>query len=315
MILVTGGTGFIGQALIRSLVEDGRQVRTLLRPAARTPHLPKGLPVEVAISSIEDERSLRAAVAGVDTIFHLVGREWQGVDSRLSEVEINGTRTLLRVAEEAGVERIVYLSHLGADRASAYPVMKIKGIVEEFIRQGNVKYTIIRTGLVYGENDHFTTGLAKLMGLYPLFFFLPDKGQTMLQPIWVDDLASALTWLLHNHDLDNQTIEVGGAEFLSIKQIVEEVMAAAGMNRMLVYMRPSYMRIVAVLLEYLFPDFPHSVYWLDYLANDHTCDIDAFTRYFGLLPARMIRNLDYLKDKNWRKLARQDLRQQREEAE
>ena len=59
MILVTGGTGFIGQALIYHLVEDGREVRTLLRPSSKTPDLPLGVPVEVAISNIFDERSLR----------------------------------------------------------------------------------------------------------------------------------------------------------------------------------------------------------------------------------------------------------------
>ena len=123
MILVTGGTGFIEQALIRHLVDDGREVRTLLRPSKKTPELPRQVRVEVAISSIFDERSLRAAVSGVETIFHLVGVEWQGVRGDLVQVEIEGTKTLLRVAEEAGVKRIVYLSHLGANRASAYTVI------------------------------------------------------------------------------------------------------------------------------------------------------------------------------------------------
>jgi dihydroflavonol-4-reductase len=90
MILVTGGTGFIGQALIRHLLEDGREVRTLLRPSSQTPSLPKSFPVEVALSNINDERSLRTAMAGVDTIYHLVGGEWLGVHLDLAAVEIDG---------------------------------------------------------------------------------------------------------------------------------------------------------------------------------------------------------------------------------
>ena len=311
MILVTGGTGFIGQALIRHLLEDGREVRTLLRPSSQTPNLPKGLPVEAAMSDVNDERSLRTAMVGVDTVYHLVGGEWLGVQEDLAVVEIDGIKTVLQVAEQTGVQRIVYLSHLGADRASAYPVMKVKGIVEEFIRRSELTYTILRSGLVFGQQDHFTTALAKLMAVYPLIFFLPSPGKALIQPLWVEDLATLLTWLLDNPEMNNQTVEIGGPEYLSIFEVVESVMQATGMNRYLIGLRPSYLRLVAITLEYLYPAFPHSVYWLDYLANDRTCEIDSVSRLFGLLPARMYSHLDYLKGVQWGKLARQDLRRNR----
>ena len=307
MILVTGATGFIGQALIRHLLEDEQRVRALIRPSADSPGLPKGLAVEAALSDIEDERGLRAAMADVDIIYHLVGLEWQGVSADLG-VEIEGIQTLLRVAEESDVSRIIYLSHIGADRASAYTVIQVKGIVEEYIRKSQVDHTIIRTGLVYGENDHFTTALARLMAVYPFFFFLPSPGNALLQPLWVEDLATSLTWLLQNDELTNQTIEVGGPEFLTIHQIAEEVMHATGMNRWLINLRPSTLRMVAIMLEYLYPNFPHSVYWLDYLASDRTCDIDSLTRYFGLLPARFGSHLSHLEGRPWGRLARESLR-------
>ena len=307
MILVTGSTGFIGQALIRHLQADGRSVRALIRPSSKTPGLPKGWRFEAAISSIRDERSLRAAMAGVETIFHLVGVEWQGVSGDLS-VEIDGIRTLIEVAEQAGVSRIIYLSHLGADRGSAFPVIKVKGIVEEYIRKSKLTYTIIRSGLVFGDFDHFTTDLAQLMAVYPFLFFLPSPGNAMVQPLWVEDLATILTWWMDKDDLDNETVEIGGPEFLSIEQITSEVMRATGMKRRLVHLRPSTLRMLAVSLEYLYPTFPHSVYWLDYLANDRTCDLDSVTRYFGLLPARFSTQLDYLENKSWGQIARKSLR-------
>ncbi len=307
MILVTGATGFIGQALIRHLLEDERQVRALIRPSTDSPGLPTGLPVQAAISNIEDERSLRAAMAGVDTVYHLVGVEWQGVGGDLS-VEIEGIRTLINVAHEAGVSRIVYLSHLGADRASAYPVMKVKGIVEEYIRRSGITYTILRSGLVFGENDHFTTAMAKLMGVYPFLFFVPSPGNALVQPLWVEDLATIMTWLLDKDDLDNETVEIGGPEFLTIEQVVQQVMVAAGMHRRIVHLRPSTLRIVAVSMEYLFPKFPTSIYWLDYLANDRACDIDSVSRIFGLLPTRFSSHLDHLSGRRWGRLARQSMR-------
>ena len=73
MILVTGGTGFVGRALVRQLVANGLNVRTLIRPSARTPNLPRGVPVEVAVVGLNDERGLRAALRGVDVVYHLAG--------------------------------------------------------------------------------------------------------------------------------------------------------------------------------------------------------------------------------------------------
>lgn len=306
MILVTGANGFVGKVLVRHLLENDHPVRALLRPAERSPSLPKSLPMEAALSSITNERGLRAAVAGVETIYHLVGLEWHGVQADLS-MEIDGARTLLGAAEEAGVKRIVYLSHLGAERASAFPVLKAKGIVEELIRRSPIEHTIIRSGLVFGPGDHFTTSLAKLMAVYPFFFFLPSPGNTLLQPIWVEDLATILTWLLDKDDLIDQTVEVGGPEFLSIEEIARSVMERAGMRRWIVDLRPSTLRMIAVALEYLYPAFPHSVYWLDYLTNDRTCEIDSVSRLFGLLPERFHNHLDYLEGQRWGRMARQDL--------
>ena len=192
MILVSGGTGFIGRALIRHLVELDYPVRTLLRPSKKSPRLPRGIPVNVAVSSLNDERGLRAAMVGIDTIFHLASGEWKGPRSSLMDIDIQGTRRIIEAAEDAGVKRFFFLSHVGADRASAYPVLKAKGIAEEFIRRSSLSYTIFRTAIVFGPNDGFTTGLARLMGSLPFFFLMPGDGSVQLQPLWVEALVTCL---------------------------------------------------------------------------------------------------------------------------
>src|SRR4030065_2690859 len=173
MILVTGGTVFIGRVLVRHLTESGCLVRLLISPAKQSPDLPKGVPVEVAVCNLKDERGLRSAMLDVDVVYHLAGVEWHGAHASLLDVDIQGTQSVSRVAAEAGGERFISLSHLGADRASAYPVLKAKAIAEENIRRSGVDHTIIRSALVYGLNDHFTTGLARLPTPPPLFFLLP----------------------------------------------------------------------------------------------------------------------------------------------
>lgn len=300
MILVTGGTGFIGQALVRHLTEGGRQVRTLIRPSRRSPNLPKGVPVEVAVSNIQDERGLQAAMVGVDTLYHLAGVEWAGPRASLMEIDILGTQAVVKAASEAGVERIFFVSHLGADRASAYPVLKAKAIAEEYVRRSGIDFTIIRTAIVYGPNDGFTTGIARLLYSLPFVFIMPGDGRTLLQPLWVEDLVTCLCWALDDNSTRNQTYEIGGPEFLAFQDILHDILSEIGLRRSLVSMRPSYLRGLTVFLENLFPGLPVSVYWLDYLASNHTCRLDTLPHIFNLMPARFSQRLAYLKGKNWR---------------
>src|ERR1041385_6687931 len=110
MILVTGATGFIGRVLVRQLSETGRQVRVLLRPSPQSPRLPKGVPVEVAVVSLNDERGLRAALRGVDQIYHLASAASQGLQGNLLTTDIEGTRTLAHASRDAGVQRLIFLS-------------------------------------------------------------------------------------------------------------------------------------------------------------------------------------------------------------
>lgn len=300
MILVTGGTGFIGQALIRHLTESGRQVRTLIRPSRRSPNLPRGVPVEVAVSALKDERSLRAAMVGVDTLYHLAGAEWRGPRASLMEVDIQGTQAVIKAAADAGVGRVFFVSHLGADRASAYPVLKAKAIAEEYIRRSGLDFTILRTAIIYGQNDGFTTGLARLLHSLPFIFLIPGEGDMLLQPLWVEDLVTCLTWALDDDSTRSQTYEIGGPEYLSFRDILGIILAETGLKRNLVTVRPPYLRGLTVFFENLFPGLPVSVYWLDYLASNHTCRLDTLPHTFNLMPARFSQRLAYLKGKNWR---------------
>jgi uncharacterized protein YbjT (DUF2867 family) len=300
MILVTGGTGFIGKALIRHLVELGYPVRTLLRPSPRSPDLPHGVPVDITVSSLSDARGLRAAMRGIDTVFHLASGEWRGPRASLMEIDIQGTRAVVEAAEDAGVERIFYISHLGADRASAFPVLKAKGIAEEFIRRSSLTYTIIRSAMAYGPNDGLTTGLARILSAIPFAFLVPGDAHVLLQPLWVEDLVTCLTWSLEDAETRNRIVDIGGPEYLSFKQVAELVMKEIGIHRLLVGIAPPYLRGITVFMESLFPSLPVSVYWLDYLAVNRTTALDTMPRTFNLMPSRMSQRLAYLHGENWR---------------
>jgi uncharacterized protein YbjT (DUF2867 family) len=298
-ILVTGGTGFIGQALVRHLADAGHKVRILLRASTQSPNLPQSLPVEVAVSSLDDERGLRAAMVGVDIVYHLAGAEWRGAYASLMEIDIQGTQNVVAAAADAKVSRLFFVSHLGADRASAYPVLKAKAIAEEYIRRSGIDYTILRTAIVFGNNDGFTTGLAQLLSSIPRFFVVPGDGESILQPIWVEDLATCMLWALDDPATNNQMYEIGGPEYLTFNEIVLTVIDALGLRRRLIHMRQPYMRALTVFLENVIPTTPVSVYWLDYLATNRASNLDSVPRLFNLMPSRFSQRLAYLEGRDW----------------
>lgn len=298
MILVTGGTGFIGQVLIRHLVDMGYQVRTLFRPSKTTPRLPRGVGVEAVVCGFNDERGLRSAMRGVNVVFHLAGAEQSGSRADLQGVDIEGTRSLAKIAAESKIERFIGISHLGADRASAFPVLKAKGIAERLIIQSGVPYTLFRSAIVFGRGDHFSIPLARLLKSNPFLFFLPGEGSSMLQPIWVEDLVTAMVLSVEVEQTCGQVFSVGGPEFITFRQVVGVIARAAGLRRTIIATSPAYLRLLSVWLESTSRRFPLSIFWADYLAADRTCELDTLPRTFGLIPERFSRKIDYLSELN-----------------
>lgn len=269
-------------------------MRILLRPSAESPKLPRGLAVEVAVCGLSDERGLRAAMKDVDTVFHLATAEHKGGKADLNGVDVDGTEHLARAAQQAGVERLFYLSHLGADRLSAYPVFRAKALAESTIQQSGVPYTIFRSGLLVGEGDHFTTAMLRLIKASPFFLFVPEDGETMIQPLWVEDLVVCLELALSDESLVGQTLSVGGSEYLSFREVMEMILVKIGKRRGFISASPAYLRLLGLFWDQIAPKQSISYYWLDYLAADRTCAVDTLPRLFGLMPARFTQLLGYL---------------------
>jgi len=298
MILVTGGTGFIGRSLIKALVSSGEQIRVLLRPSKSSPNFPKGIAVEVAVSSFSDQRSLRAALKDVDVLYHLAGAERQGLNANLNQIDVEGTATLMRACKDSNLKRVFFLSHLGADRGSAYPVMKAKGIAENWIINSGIPYTIFRSGAIYGPGDQFTIPLAKLLRILPFIFLLPGDGSNRLQPVLIDDLITCILLAVEDEKKVNRVISIGGIESLTYMEIVKMIMKQAGIKRELISVTPEFLRGMTLWIDQIYPKFPVSIFWLDYLAVDRITNLDSIPREFGLIPSRFKNQLEYLTRKS-----------------
>ncbi|MFZ3070340.1 MAG: NAD(P)H-binding protein [Anaerolineaceae bacterium] len=294
MILVTGGTGFIGGELIKQLVALGQPFRLLIQPSKKPPTLPMGVNLDVAVSSLTDERGIKAALQDVDVIYHLSGVEQTASFVDLQQVEVAGVDSLTRAAKQTKVERFFYLSHLGADRASAFQLMKAKGIAEYIIKNSGLNYTIIRSSMIYGRGDIFTQNLAKLIKISPGVVAIPGDGSVLLQPIWVEDLTTCLVWALDLPDTENNIIEIGGPEHLSFKDILQMIAGVTGKKRNFVEFNPVRLGTLIQVMETLVKNFPSSPFWMDYLAENRICALDSIPRTFGLNPSRFHQKLDYL---------------------
>lgn len=301
MILVTGATSFVGRVVVSQLAAEGRDVRCLLRPSKREQRLATGIPFSSVSASMSDLPALRTAMQGVTAVVHLTGEEDLDYGETLRS-HVEDTANLIEAAQEAGVRRLIYLSRLGADRVSAYPLFRARGEAEASLRESGLDTTILQSSVTYGSEDVFTNVLVMLAKVIPFMLPIPDAGLSRFQPLWGADLAQCIVAALDRDDLIGRTIPLGGPEHFTFEQMVAEILAAAGMRRRLVRVRMPLMQAVIVLFDALLPRNPVPFWWLNLVTVGSATELGAVTRAFGFEPARFAQRLGYLRRKRpWRR--------------
>src|SRR6476620_10908906 len=120
MILVVGATGMLGSTVTRQLLEQGKDVRVLVRPQSQyQPLVEAG--AQPVFGDLKDRASLDAACRGVDTIVTTANSASRGGDDNIQTVDQEGNRNLVDAAKEAGVKHFIFVSALGADPNSQVP--------------------------------------------------------------------------------------------------------------------------------------------------------------------------------------------------
>lgn len=285
MILVTGATGFIGRHLVSRLMADGYRVRCLLAED-RQQQLPWPVPPEIITGNLLDEEVLFKAASGVNTIIHLESGQWWGRPRELERIEIVGTRNLIAAARAARVGRFITVSQLGASSSSGYTLLRIKGVVEEQVRSSGLAYTIIRSGVVFGEDDAFVNHIAMMLRANPLVFLMPGRGEVVLHPIYIDDLVEAIVRSLSLIDTIDTTLDIGGPEYITVEDLIRTVMRVSQARRLIIPVPPYLLRGLAAVYSRVFPRSLLTAQWLDILATNRTAQLGNTFNYFGIRPRR-----------------------------
>jgi NADH dehydrogenase len=221
-ILVTGGTGVIGEGVIPELIARGHSVRLLSRHAEEDARQwPDVEPVE---GNVADASSLRGSADGCEAVLHIAGiAEEHPPELTFQGVNVDGTRHILAEAERAGVRRIIYVSSLGADTGES-DYHQSKKAAEELVTQSEMSWTIVRPGNVYGPGDEVMSLILKMVRALPAVPVI-DSGDQEFQPIWYQDLANVLATVAEREDLGSQTLEAAGPDITTMRDVVDRFCA------------------------------------------------------------------------------------------
>ena len=251
-ILVLGGTGFVGRALCERLVErNGGGGGCITVPTRRMAHgqALRSLPtLELVEANVHDDATLRRLVAGQEAVINLVAI-LHGKAADFEQVHAALPGKLAAACGAAGVRRVLHVSALGAasDAPSMYLRSKAQG--EAALQAAGLDLTLLRPSVVFGAEDRFLNLFASLQALAPL---LPLAGsQAQFQPVWVEDVASAVVRCLDAPASTGQTYELTGPEVFTLSQLVRLAGRWSGNERPQLPLPQTLGRLQALLLECL----------------------------------------------------------------
>jgi len=249
-ILVTGATGFVGPHIVRRLVDDGHFVRVLEREPGNWRQA--GLPCQEAVQGdMTDPVSLRRAVEGQEVVVHLVAII-NGRPEQFERVMSQGTRDLVAAAKEAGVQRFVLMSALGASEETKdlVPYYGAKWAMEQAVKRSGLEYVIMRPSFVFGRDDGALQQFRRIATLSPVTPIV-GPGTQRIQPIWVEDVAAYYAAAVVAPEAANRTFELGGPDVVTWNEFWSRLKRAAGARRPTVHVPFRLMRVQAAVLEKL----------------------------------------------------------------
>ena len=284
MILITGGTGYVGGYVVRSLSDKGLRTRCLVRKKTYQKQF-NMLGVELAFGDVTDLDSLILATVGIDICIHCVGiLQEKKPHTTHQKIVVEGTMNLLNACVQNRVKKIIYLSGLGAESTAVSLYHQAKWKAEEMIIKSGLEYVIFRPSVIFGPNDDFINRFVNMIRFSP---FLPmiGQGQNKMQPVSVHDVVTCIILAIDGRQMLNHIIEMGGPQQLTFREIMEMMLHALKKKRWILPLPLSLVEMIIPAIENL-PGSPLSEDQLVMVKHDNITDNQKLHELFhvNLIP-------------------------------
>jgi uncharacterized protein YbjT (DUF2867 family) len=275
---VLGGSGFIGRYIVQRLAARGDVIPVGCRRAEEAKFLkPLGDVGQIATLnlSIGDEQILPAFLAGNEALVNCVGILRESGSQTFDRVHHTGPARLARLAREAGIERFVHISAIGADPRSSSAYAQTKAAGEAAVRDAFPTVTILRPSIVFGAEDQFFNRFAAMATISPVLPLI-GGGQTRFQPVYVGDVADAVLKCLDDPTTLGRTYELGGPKVYTFRELIELMLGEIRRKRLLVDLPFGLAAIQARLMSIL-PNPPLTPDQVELLKRDNVVSSGALT--------------------------------------
>lgn len=274
MILVTGGTGFVGCAIVKELLRRGEKVAVLGRDGDKI-HRRLGTEVEARTGDVRDTATLGAAMHDIDVVVNAVQFPGSPIENRhkgytFEEVDLKGTRNQVDAAKAAGVKRFVSVSGVGASKDAEKHWFRYKWEAEDYLQKSGIEWVVLRPTWVFGPED---VSLNRLLGFASKLPFVPmfGSGNQDMQPVFIDDVARAAADCALKPEAANLVFEIGGPEVMSMNDVIATALEAKGKKRMLLH-QPVFVGKAIGTLVGILPSPPLSADAVDFITGPATAD-------------------------------------------
>ncbi|KRQ07283.1 complex I NDUFA9 subunit family protein [Bradyrhizobium manausense] len=250
LVTVFGGSGFLGRNVVRALCRRDYRIRVAVRRPELAGYLqPSGKvgQVHTIQANLRYPGSVEAAVRDSHVVINLVGILTEGGAQTFDAVQAKGAETVAKAAAAAGAD-LIHVSAIGADADSPSGYAKAKAAGEAAVSAAVPSATIFRPSVMFGPEDQFTNRFAALARLSPVLPLI--GGSTRMQPVYVGDVATAIADAVDGKAKAGATYELGGPEVLTMREIIETILAITDRERTLVPLSFGLARLKAALLQF-----------------------------------------------------------------